>query len=280
MINIFISANRKILDMIALQFLSIKKYVNEPVNYYIGTMDLQDLDKSYIPITDEDISFLETLLPEGSNVKLIDFSSVYRNVYKSADVLKYTPYSLCRLMINYIPEFSKLEKILYLDCDIMAAKDIRPLWDIDIANYEMAAVIDIIAKRYFKTKYVNSGVLLMNLNMLRETKLLEETIKLTKRKKYFLLDQTALNRCKHKILYIDEKYNKQWGFNSKTVLKHFCNKIEIFPLRVVNIKQNDFEKVNKILKITYFNDIFEEYEKISKNYHYLTEIKKKKKKLI
>lgn len=114
-----------------------------------------------------------------------------------------------------------LEKILYLDCDIMVKCDLRQLWNYDVTGKAMGVVIDgwHIANEQrlkFNSKtYFNSGVLLINLEFFRTNRIAEkcmnyihdfpEIIKLH--------DQDALNIiCHNELLYLPLKYNFQTSF--------------------------------------------------------------------
>ena len=66
-----------------------------------------------------------------------------------------------------------VEKVIYLDCDIIVKKDIISLWGIDLEDYSIAAVENI-SKNIYKPSgliqrdYFNSGVLLINLKKWRD----------------------------------------------------------------------------------------------------------------
>ena len=79
-------------------------------------------------------------------------------------------YRLC------VPEVINLEKVIYLDCDIVVNLDVKELWDIDIAQKHVAGVKDtFLGGLGERTRqklnggnfddYINSGVLVMNLAM-------------------------------------------------------------------------------------------------------------------
>lgn len=70
-----------------------------------------------------------------------------------------------------------IDKILYLDGDIIVRKSLLPLWNTDLSNYAIAAAIDIDPERtnsYNRLNYdpclgyFNAGVLLINLRYWRE----------------------------------------------------------------------------------------------------------------
>ena len=75
-------------------------------------------------------------------------------------------------MADLIPEIP--DKILYLDIDMMAAKDISELYNIDISEYEYAAVREKYGSKIIRPDYINAGMLLLNMNKIKETGLLKQ----------------------------------------------------------------------------------------------------------
>lgn len=109
----------------------------------------------------------------------------------------------------------KEDKVLYLDTDVVAAKDIAELYSIDVSDYYLAAVEDkcteMMSQRVQKTFeskiFFNSGVQLINLKKIREDKIEEQMLE-TLRKKDGYTDQDVLNDiCFGKILPLPLKYN-------------------------------------------------------------------------
>ncbi|MDR2600754.1 MAG: glycosyltransferase family 8 protein [Oscillospiraceae bacterium] len=108
-----------------------------------------------------------------------------------------------------------LDKCLYLDFDIIVCDDLTDLWDIEIGNNFIAGVKDIeISKKRYKTlglptsdQYIETGVLLMNLKLIREEKLVAQYLELfTKRKK--TTEQDILNKvCYNRVKLLPLKYN-------------------------------------------------------------------------
>lgn len=93
-------------------------------------------------------------------------------------------------IIKLLPE--SVEKILYLDCDMMIYDDIVPLLDTDLTGYALAATVDpgsrVLGNQFHlntwaqqngypydpdNTPYINSGMLYLNLRVWRNEKLLE-----------------------------------------------------------------------------------------------------------
>ena len=80
-----------------------------------------------------------------------------------------------------LPKIVKADKILYLDCDVIVRDDVSQLWDIDISEYYLGAVVDsflggINGRNLVDSRlgipagysYFNAGVLLMNLKKWRQ----------------------------------------------------------------------------------------------------------------
>jgi lipopolysaccharide biosynthesis glycosyltransferase len=79
------------------------------------------------------------------------------------------------LLPQLLPE---IERVLYLDCDVLAVDSLRPLWETNLDGCYAAAVRNVfepaLAKRHLALglppdqPYFNSGVLLMNLALMRQ----------------------------------------------------------------------------------------------------------------
>ena len=82
-----------------------------------------------------------------------------------------------------------------------------------------------------------------------------------------LADQAALNKSIEKRVLVDRKYNEQEERPRKnTVLHHFSNNFKFWPyFRVQKVKPFEVEKVHKVLKITEYDDILKEYDKLKGN---------------
>ena len=275
MIELLYCGNDRIFDGLLTSLLSIIKYHKEPIHVHILTLDLQEYNEKYKPINEDHISFLQKVIQEvnpQSKITKYDLKQYKDELLNSANIATgYTPYTFLRL---YATELNLPDKILYLDMDIMAYKDIQELYDINIEEYEYAAVKDYYGQHFFNKNYINAGMLLLNLKMIKQTELFDKTRKLCNEKKLFLPDQTALNKLTTKRLILDEKYNAQKKLRQNTVLRHFCKTLKFFPyFRTLNVKQWDIENVHKKLKCHEFDDVLDKYL-ILKNEFTKQEIKK------
>lgn len=121
--------------------------------------------------------------------------------------------------------FPQYEKAIYIDSDVVLLGDIGELYDMDLGENVLAARIDpkVTNVPEFKgyvenalgieaSKYVNSGVLLMDLKKLRKLKYITQMTDLIKKYDADLVapDQDYLNIIlKDKILFLDDGWNAQ-----------------------------------------------------------------------
>ena len=271
MINILFGGNYKVFDGILLCLLSITKHCKDQLNIYILTADVTELREDYKPLTKKHVSVLNKVVKnsnENSNVYLIHLNKDFNNwVTQSSNKLStYTPFAFLRLFADKIPNLP--EKIIYLDTDIMINGNIKDLFDIDISKHELAVVKDRYGHFLINPKYFNSGMIIMNMPIIKETGLLDKVRNMCFKKKMAFPDQSALNKfCKLKI-YLPRKYNEQGKLRNDTIVHHFTKKFRWFPFfHTINVKPWNIEDVQKKYKCHAYDDIYKEYLKIkSKTY--------------
>lgn len=118
------------------------------------------------------------------------------------------------LLVEILP--SNLDKILYLDSDVIVRHSLQKMYDTDIDNYGVAAVTDCFEGKieyYNRLRYspilgyFNSGVLLINLNYWRLNNILQEGIDFASKypERIVYHDQDILNyifRNNKKVLHL------------------------------------------------------------------------------
>ena len=266
LINLMFAGNSRVYDGLLIAGLSIVKYCKEPITVFVLTMDLTNRNADYRPINREQIIALNKIyksVNDSSSVVAIDVREQYHKSLANTpnEDTSYTPYALLRLLAEDILDIP--DKVLYLDADIVANGDISSLYNVNIDNYEIAGVRDYYGRFFFYPNYLNSGVLLMNMKSIRQTRLLSRALKMCQQRKVFLPDQTAINKCARKKKFLPSKYNEQNKLKEDTVIRHFSMTIKFFPkFRTQNIKPWHIDKVHDVLKITEFDDILDEYRKI------------------
>ncbi len=264
-INIAISTDENYAKYCIVTIVSVKETQKDfdKINVFV-------LSKNLSPKTQKLFQDLNT---ENFKVKLIDISTIDVSSIKIDIPRKRTLPDLtyCRVFIADI--LKDIEKILYLDCDVIVKDNLLPLWQTDLTNYYFAAVEDhcseSILKKHklsHKKHYFNSGVLLMNLKKWREGNAINKIISFVK-KPYVTLkfhDQDILNFSfdDEDILFIDKKWNFQQYFYKKDFPKcaiiHYISAHK--PWNLFKIKVYYRSYYWNILKKTAFkNEIYKYY---------------------
>lgn len=264
MINVLLCGNRKVFDGALTLLLSMTNRTKETVHAYIMTMDLRRLKPDYACITEEQTAFLEKVI-QGKNpenrVTRLDVTELYEKEFRQCvnEGAYCTPYTLLRLLADRIPEIP--DKLLYLDMDIMIAGDIRELYDIDVFGVEYAAVKEKYGCWLIRPDYFNAGMLLLNMEMIRRTGLLEKARQRIRAKKMLFADQSAIFKSTTKKLLLPRRFNEQSKFDRKdTVVCHFCKRLMFRPYpHTENYKQWQVEEIHKYLKCYTFDADLEEY---------------------
>lgn len=143
-------------------------------------------------------------------INIKNYPKVYKNRANSEVPWTYMCFARC-----YLPEIlPDVSKVLYLDLDLWIEQDISELWNIDITNYAIAAAVDVNVRKFYLpyipniNVYINSGVLLMNLDYMREHNMVEQFHKLLNTWKLAFPDQDVLNRvCYGAVKYLSHKWN-------------------------------------------------------------------------
>lgn len=151
----------------------------------------------------------------------------------------------------------KVKTLFYVDADTLCIKECNELFNINLKNNVIGAVLDIKRVRkkreqalnLNKNSYFNSGVLAINMQEWNRLNLLEMTIKvITKEpKKFKYPDQDALNfLLKDKVRYLNNKFNciDINSINEKSiVIIHFANHPKPWnEVWKINVIYNTFTK--------------------------------------
>lgn len=160
------------------------------------------------------VFFLHNNISKSDQKKLVNFSQRYHHILipvhihnKTLKGLKrvsqYTKAIYFRLLIpDLLP--AEIEKVIYLDSDLIVRTELLPLWNIPIDDFPLAAVAepDYVDRDRLEqlgwlncSQYFNSGVMLINLNWWREkgTHLKALTLIKERPNQLFFPDQDALN---------------------------------------------------------------------------------------
>lgn len=279
MINILLCGNEKVFDGALTELISITNRTKETINCYIFTMDVSRIKPEYTCITDEQIEFLNEVIKNknsSNEVIKIDVTDLYEKEFgRCKNENAYcTPYTLLRLLADLVPKIP--DKLLYLDIDMMAGGDISKLYNIDITDYEYAAVKEKYGSIFLYPDYINAGMLLLNMNKIKETRLLEKARNLIKTKKLLFADQDAIYKSTTKKLLLPRMYNEQSNFKrTDTIICHFCKRLVLKPYpHTENIKQWHVDKVRNFYKCHAFDEDLDEYIKQKEKFNFKSENKK------
>lgn len=265
--NILYCGDRHIADGLVISVLSLLKHIPESLSIYVFTMDVTIGDSHVEPLPNAVIAQLDARVKKSnpkSFVKCIDLSEEFQRDIPYANLkTRFTPCCMLRLYADLVPDMP--DKILYLDTDVVCRQDCSDFYHQDMQNQEFIGVLDYYGRWFFRRKfwksdYVNSGVLLMNLSKMRETHLLEKCRTRCRTRRMFMPDQSALNKLSTSKAIAPRQYNEQRKLKSNTVLQHFSTSFRFFPwIHIVSVKPWQIDKVHNILKIHEYDDVLDEY---------------------
>lgn len=148
-----------------------------------------------------------------------------------------------RLLIsNIISE----DKIIYIDCDTLILGPLKEIWNIELSNYAVAGTLDTV-QNYVATsigmetneRYINAGVLLLNLDYWRKNKIEDKIIKFFNQYNGRVPhhDQGVINGVlKNKILIMKPQYNlmSQFFIYKANELKKMYNLKNFYSQKQIN----------------------------------------------
>ena len=269
--DIFFCADYKAQRGLGLAILSLAKH-NRNFNIHIVTAEFGHNRVYYEAVSRDFVDKLGfALRDKGISIYLYDITEEFLTEPPLANLdTRFTPFCMLRLYIDVLLNREKLDidRLLYLDCDVICRGDITSLFETDLSGAELAGVSDYYGsrafiRRYGRKKYINSGILLINVPFMKAKKTLERARRLCTEKTMFLPDQTALNLCAQNKLVLPRKYNEQRKLKTDTVFQHFTTSFRVWPYpRSVSVKPWEYERVHKVLKIYDYDDLYEEFEEI------------------
>lgn len=262
--NLLYSGNDLMFDGILSSLLSIAKRSEDPVSALILTGDFSELKPKFRPFTQEMGEFIERAINRyspDSKVRVYEFEGELREeVLRGTNSNgRFSPYTLLRLFADRLDGLP--ERILYLDADTLAIKDIKPLYEYDLGDCYLGMVRDAVGSIWLHPDYCNAGVILMDYAKVSKTNLLELCREMVAERKMFMPDQTAINTYfQGKIAFMPLGYNDQKRVHEDTVVRHYCDVMRLLPiLHVDKVKQWDVERVHSVLRDHSSDDILDEY---------------------
>ncbi len=166
-------------------------------------------------VSSESKSNFKKLASKGFNINIIELDgSKYRSMKK--DNLHVSTTALFKFDLPNI--FFKLDKILYIDGDVLIQDDLVDLFNTNIDGKYAGVVVDYNGLTYpsdfrkrLKIKhkfYFNSGMMLLNLSKMRKDNITKKLLDYRKKGVNFYMDQDALNVVfKENVKYLSLNYN-------------------------------------------------------------------------
>lgn len=206
-INIAFSINDNHCLYVFFTISMIKKYTTN-LDIFVLHTDLSDKSKDR----------LRTLETESVNIHFVKIDrDLFSNLPLTLDgitIETYYRYLLPEILVD-------CDKVIYLDSDLLIRCDVKELWDIDVSQHYLAGVNEIdIINRFPDHKlklgfdldelFINAGVLVCNLQKMRQDKITHHLFTETERLKDIILfqDQDVINvALKGKIADLPLAYN-------------------------------------------------------------------------
>lgn len=170
---------------------------------------------------DEKLLSLLSLIDDGTerlSFRFMNLSEKLKDAYYDPT---YTAAANYRLVIaEELPEYNRA---MYMDCDIVIRQDVSQLFEnIDLEGYYMAGVVEASSDwqihNYTKLglrfkEYINSGFLIMNLELMRQDKLSDKFVSILQTEALEYPDQDAINIvCQGKLKFLPPRYNSIRSF--------------------------------------------------------------------
>lgn len=256
-IPIFLSADNNYAPFVATTMASILDYTKSFIEFYILDAGISAQNKEKITslknkFNNFSIEFIE-----------LDPEKCFENFSTSLH-LSISTYN--RLMIPVLKP--NLNKILYLDVDVVVLGEIAELYNVDLENYALGAAWDKSRVLYNTDtkeplelsdnyKYFNAGILLMDVQKWRQEDIVKKLFEIQKKyaDKILHVDETLLNKYfdgNYKIFDIAWNYTDYDVVNSPEVqpmIRHFCT-----PMKPWN---SNYQMVgNKVTPLANFDDFW------------------------
>lgn len=224
-IPIFFSADDNYIPCLAVAIQSLKDNASDENSYKLIILNTG--------MSDEGKKKIKSFETENIKIDFADISKTTSKMSKELELRCRDYYSETIYYRMFIPsQFPQYDKAIYLDSDVIIQEDIANFYNIDLGNNLLGAIMDQVVaseesfRKYAKValglesneKYFNSGVLLMNLEGMRESNIENKFVYLLLKYNIDTIapDQDYLNvLCKDRVLYIPETWDKMPDFGKR-----------------------------------------------------------------
>lgn len=184
---VYITDNNYFLPTRASVKSAIKNSEGKKLNIFIIGVDI---DKDIV-------DYFNILKKDNINIKVLEYSNEFNDV--EIDHIYLSKAALYKFKLADI--FKDLDRILYLDGDILLNQGYLSIFNYDVSNYYMGAVVDMQAEKLLdratfigNNKYYNSGVMLLNLKKMRQDNCYEKLLEYHINNEERFMDQDAINK--------------------------------------------------------------------------------------
>jgi len=250
-----------------ISILSLLRNVDEPLNISIMTMEYTVGERKFEPLTQEFARELDRrvkLENSQNSVVLYNAAELFAGQPPKANLeTRFTPCCMLRLYADLIPEIP--DRIMYLDNDVICRRDFSEFYHQDMSEYEVSGVLDHYGKWFFRRNifrmdYLNSGVLLLNMEKIRQSGLFRKCRQRCEEKKMFMPDQSAINKLAAGKKLMPRRYNEQRKLMKNTVFQHFTTSFRFFPwIHTVSVKPWDIERMHSVLRLHKYDELLAEF---------------------
>lgn len=206
MINIAIAPDYNYIKPAAVAITSLLENRNDEVSIYLAYLEGE--------LSDDSLNLLKDIVDK--------YQSHMQFVCIKKELIQNYPIAMCGFSTYlrlFLPEaLPNVEKIIYLDCDVIVEKPLDELFHTDLGDNCIAAVADYCSKDFFHLQsigynhhrpYVNAGVMLMNLRRLCNIDMQKNIEHYLKQHRHDLLyaDQDIINVVFPDIGILHPRYN-------------------------------------------------------------------------
>ena len=257
-----------------ISILSLTNNVKETLHIYVLTAGISENGKHSNRIHQQLINLLDSLVKQNDSqsfVKKIDVGTLVARDFPKVNINTiFTPASMLRLYADEVAELP--DKLIYLDTDIICRRDFSNFYYQNIDDLELVGVLDYYGKWFFHHHlqffdYINSGMMLLNLQLIKQTGLFTKSRERCKSKKMFMPDQSSINYYVRSYRLAPRRYNDQRRLHRDTVFQHFTTHFGYLPkVHTITVKPWDIDRVHSELHLHEYDDLLAKYQQIYSQY--------------
>lgn len=148
----------------------------------------------------------------------------------------------------FFTRIPSLDKVIYLDSDIIVTGSLKELWDTDLSGYYLGAVQTFTNSKSLlgipdNRPFFNDGMVIMNVDLCRKSNLIQDCLNLINK---FdgnppVLSEGVLNKvCMDKVKYISIKYNLLSGilYYGQLDLSYLCSELTEYDRDDIQVSIN------------------------------------------